>query len=169
MKETFIKILIGIACLWGGFQIAERGDRYISQDKLDAQQHFCENAVTTKGFLNEQYKEITKTKRRSSSKKVSYEFTYDFTVNHTGYQATHPSKDTLVDLITDVWYDKTNPEKNDTKDPCVQYEYYKTEKVVGTGIFHYLGGGFLMLMGFGLTVGTIREKVRNLFKKNKQP
>lgn len=166
MKATLIKLGIGIVLLIVGWKIAAHGDSIVSKEEIQELQHFCDHADITEGSIRDTYKEITVKIGKSRTK--MYEFTYDFEVNGKSYTATKTTSQTTADDNADIWFDKTDPAKNDTSNPCTELERTKKEKTIGDSTYYYIGGVLMLLIGLGLASGSFKQLLRNLFSSKKK-
>ena len=166
MKKQLITIGIGLLLLFCGWKIAERGDKIISKESIQDLQTLCENAITTKGKLKDSYKEITVKIGKIKSK--MYEFSYDFAVDGINYTTIYTTNLTHAKDSISIWYNKSNPGKNSTTNPCVELERTKKEKTIGNSTFYYIGGILMLLIGAGLVWSSIKKIFINLFRVKKK-
>ena len=166
MKKELITIAIGVILLFGGAKIAAKGDEIVSKETIQELQNLCENADTIQGKLRGTY-EIT-TVKIANVKTEMYRFSYDFSINGTIYSTTYTTNQTSSKDYIPIWYNKSNPNINSTRNPCIELEKTKKENTIGNSAYYYIGGVLFIIMGIGFVWMSIIKIFRKIFKALKK-
>jgi hypothetical protein len=166
LKKSLIKIVVGVALMYGGWMLAEQGDKRISLEDLQAKEKLCKNAATALGIVRDS---VTQTTVKLAGVRVKmYTYKYDYMVNGQIYLATHVTNQDTPEQFKKIWFDKNVPSLYATTAPCEDFENYKKNKSVGSKAPFYIFGILGMIIGLGVTWGTIKSGIVSVIKGDKK-
>jgi hypothetical protein len=166
LKNSLMKIAIGVALMLGGWKLAELGDSRISMEDLQAKGELCKNAASTLGSVRDSVMETTI--KIAGARVKMYEYKYDYLVGEEVYLAKYVTNREKPEAYKQIWFDKRTPTVYATTEPCTDFENYKKTKTVGSKAPFYIFGVLGMFMGLGLSWGTIKSTIVTLVRGEKK-
>lgn len=159
MKGTIIKVLIGIALTWAGWQLSDMGLSHPSEKDKAMYEQLCKNSVKTKGQIAEDFEQTTLKLRGASTNMNTYKYVY--TVNGRNFNGQFTINTLSKAHQIDVWYDPNDPAVHYHRDPCAQLDYYKDKNYPRWLAFI---GVPMLLIGAGMLYSMFKNGLRSLFK-----